>query len=35
MKDFIMSVYTVDKMTGQQVAVKVRENYSNQHGGKI
>jgi UPF0288 family protein (methanogenesis marker protein 3) len=35
MKDCILSVETVDKMTDHQVAAKVREHYSNLVGGKV
>lgn len=34
MKDCILSVETVDKMTVHQVAAKVRENYAHQVAGK-
>jgi UPF0288 family protein (methanogenesis marker protein 3) len=35
MKDCILSVETVDKMTDHQVAAKVRERFANKVGGKI
>ncbi len=35
MKDCILSVETVDKMTDHQVAAKVREQFSKQVGGSI
>lgn len=35
MKDCILSVETVDKMTDHQIAAKVRENYTHQVVGKM